>query len=180
MSDDVSSIIEQVKTENDFFKRAYLLDVLKKQHKVRIKDLSKSLDMKPAYICHILRLNKLPEIIKDGYYSQFVSVSHLFIIARLSNHADMLTVYEKVLGKGLTALQTDELVREVLYSVYAGGEHIPAHEVKQQIERIKQTNEDIHIKITQTRVKGKIVIEVKGGLQHTTPVIRKIIQKLES
>lgn len=180
MSDDTSSTLELAKTEKDFFKRAYLLDVLKKQHKVRIKDLSKSLDIKPSYICHILRLNKLPDIIKDGYYAQMVSVSHLFIIARLSNHADMLKVYEKVLGNSLTALQTDELVREVLYSVSAGGEHVPAHELKQQIQRVKDAHKDIHVKVIQTRVKGKIVIEVKGGLQQTTPLIRKIIQKLES
>lgn len=180
MSEDISRLIEQIKTETDFFKRAYLLHTLKTQHKVRIKDISSSLEMKPSYICHILRLNKLPEIIKDGYYSQLVSVSHLFIVARLNSHADMLQVYEKVLEKGLTALETDELVREVLYSVYSGGEHIPPHELKGQIQRIKQKHADVHVKVTQTRVKGKIVIEVKGGLQDTTPVIRKIIQKLES
>ena len=180
MSEDVSKILEQIKTETDFFKRAYLLHTLKTDHKVRIKDISTRLDMKPAYICHILRLNKLPDLIKDGYYSQLVSVSHLFIIARLNNHGDMMKVYEKVLEQGLTALQTDELVREVLYFVFAGGEHIPAYELKSQFQRIKQKHTDVQIKVTQTRVKGKIVIEVKGGLQQTTPIIRKLIQKLES
>lgn len=180
MQDDVSPIIEQLKTEADFFKKAQLLDFLKAQKKVRIKDLSAKLEMKPAYVCHILRLNKLPDIIKDGYYSKMVSISHLFIIARLNNQNDMLSVYEKVLGENLTALQTDEEVRRLLYSVSSGGEYIPSEELNKHIGSIKKVHADLHIKITQTRVKGKILIEVKGGLERSTETIRKIMKKLDS
>lgn len=180
MQDDISPIIDQLKTEADFFKKANLLHFLKTQKKVRIKDLSKFLDMKPAYVCHILRLNKLPDIIKDGYYSKMVSISHLFIIARLSNQNDMLTAYEKVLGESLTALQTDELVRQFLYSVSSEGEYISIQELDQYIGRIKKMHENVHIKVTQTRVKGKILIEIKGGLERSSETIRKIIQKLDT
>ena len=180
MQEDISPIIEQVKIEADFFKKADLLNFLKTQKKVRIKDLSKLLDIKPSYLCHILRLNKLPDIIRDGHYSKMVSISHLFIIARLSNQTDMLTVYEKVLGENLTALQTDELVRQFLYSVSSDGEYISAQEIEQYIGRIKKSHNDLHIKVTQTRVKGKILIEVKGGLERSTETIRKIIKKLDS
>lgn len=179
MPEEVSTIIEQIKQEQDFFKKATLLEFLKTQRKVRIKDLSTYLEMKPAYICHIMRLNKLPEIIKDGYYSKLVSISHLFILARLSSQNDMISAYEEVLGRNLTALQTDELVRSYLYKVTSNGEYISGEEVNEIIERIKKNHSDIHIKITQTRIKGKILIEVKGGLDLSSNIIRKIIQKLD-
>ncbi len=179
MPDEVSSIIEQIKIEQDFFKKATLLEYLKIQKKVRIKDLSRLLNMKAAYICHILRLNKLPDIIKDGYYSKMVSVSHLFIIARLNSHADMLTAYEAVLGGNMTALQTDELIRSLLYKVTSDGQYIPGEELDGFIQRIKTKHSNLLVKITQTRVKGKITLEVKGGLENSTTTIRSLIKKLE-
>lgn len=179
MPDDITSVIEELKKESDFFRKSELLNFLKSQKKVRVKDLSTHLDMKPSYICHILRLTKLPEIIKDGYYSKMVSISHLFIIARLNSHNDMMQAYEEVLSGNLTALQTDELIRKYLYKVTSEGEYIPHDEVNDHIGRIKKNNVDLHIKITQTRVKGKILIEIKGGLEKSTEAIREIIKKLE-
>lgn len=179
MPDDIATIIDQLKEEADFFKKAVLLNYLKTQKKMRIKDLSTHLDMKASYICHILRLNKLPEIIKDGYYSQLVSISHLFIIARLNNQTDMISAYEEVLAKNLTALQTDELIRGYLYKITSGGEYIPDEEITQHISRVKKINENLHVRIIQTRVKGKILIEIKGGLEQSSETIRKIIRKLD-
>ncbi len=179
MPDEVSTIIDQLKEETDFFKKASLLDFLKTHKNMRIKDLSNLLDMKPSYICHILRLNKLPEIIKDGYYSKLVSISHLFIIARLNSQTDMISAYEEVLSKSLTALQTDELIRGYLYKITSGGEYIPEEEITEHISRVKNLHEDLHIRIVQTRVKGKILIEIKGGLEKSSEMIRKIIRKLD-
>jgi ferritin-like protein len=91
----------------------------------------------------------------------------------------MISAYEEVLSKSLTALQTDELIRGYLYKITSGGEYIPEEEIAEHISRVKKLHEDLHIRIVQTRVKGKILIEIKGGLEKSSEMIRKIIRKLD-
>src|SRR5690349_2232933 len=122
--DDIQQTLEQIRQTDDFFQKAKLIAYLQKEKKVHTKTLSEQLEMKEAYVCHINRLNKLPDLVIDGYYSKLISVSHLFIIARLKDPGQMLEVYEKVLGSGLTVLKTEELVREHLYDVKSEGEHL--------------------------------------------------------
>jgi len=179
MDQDVSALITEIKKDNDFFQKAKKLLYLKIEKHIRVKDLAEALDMKPAYLCHILRLNKLPEIVRDGYYSKTVSLSHLFIIARLKNVKDMTSAYEKVLGENLTAIQTEGLIREMLYDVESGGEYISREEVARVQEKLSNPDHDYQVKLVQTRVRGKLTIEVKGGLTATTPAIHAILKKLK-
>lgn len=180
MSDEIRSLIEQVKAQSDFFKKAHILEVLKIEKKVRIKDLSSLLELQPAYICHILRLNKLPHIIIDGYYAKHVSVTHLFIIARLNTQDEMSRVYEEVLAKSLTVSQTEELVRESLHGIASDGERIPLYEIQEFVTRLRSLRSEVSAKVIQTRVRGKIILEMKGGLKQTTPIIRSLLKKLLS
>lgn len=95
MKEDVTEVIERIKLTNDIFEKGRLLKFLMKEKDFRMKDIAELLEIKPSYISHYLRLNKLPEIIIDGYYSNQVSASHLFIIARLHDYVTMMTVYEQ-------------------------------------------------------------------------------------
>ena len=63
-------LVEQIKNETDIFNKAKLIEFIIKQKKERIVDLAKKLSMKPSYICHILRLNRLPDLVIDGYYAR--------------------------------------------------------------------------------------------------------------
>jgi hypothetical protein len=83
MSPDVDPVIEQIKSETNFITKAKLLRFLTVDKEIKIKDISQRLSMKESYVCHILRLNKLNDMIVDGYYSKLISISHLFIISRL-------------------------------------------------------------------------------------------------
>ena len=176
--EDVQNTLDIIKKEQDFFKKARLLEFLKNEKKMRIKDLSSSLELKQSYVCHILRLNKLPPIIVDGYYSKLVSISHLFILARLKNEADMVKAYEQVLTESLTALQTDELVRSILYNVATEGEKLPQYELREFNDRLSILFKHLQLKVVQTRVRGRLILEVRGGYKTTTPVLKKVMQRL--
>src|SRR5512144_1073630 len=123
MEEEVARVVEQIKKESNFITKAKLLRYLTVDKGVKIKDASVMIGMKQAYICHILRLNKLNDLIIDGYYSQMISISHLFIISRLHSEADMVSAYERVLSGSYTVSQTEELVREILYKTKTVGEH---------------------------------------------------------
>jgi hypothetical protein len=178
MEEDDQKIIQNIKESSDFFQKAKLIQYLQKEKKYSTKNLSYALELKPAYFCHIVRLNKLPEMVVDGYYSELISVSHLFIIARLKEHNHMIAVYEKALSQNLTVLQTEELVREYLYHVKAEGDHIQKQDLDRMVEQVKQKQKGISVKVIQTRVKAKIVLEVKGNLKKSSQALMSILEDL--
>ncbi|MBI4974172.1 hypothetical protein HZC27_06200 [Candidatus Roizmanbacteria bacterium] len=180
MPPEIDHVIEQAKKEKNVITKAKLLRFLTVDKEMRIKDVSRMIGMKESYVCHILRLNKLDDMIVDGYYSKLISISHLFIISRLRTTDEIRLAYEKVISDNLTVIQTEELVREILYEMKSTGEHLP----QEEIEKAKKTISDVFagakMKLIQTRVKSKIVLEIKGSLTDSTPAIRAIIKKLTS
>lgn len=178
MGEEIPEIIDQIKQTKDFFQKARLIEYLQKEKKVTTKKVSDLLEMKPSYVCHITRLNRLPEIVVDGYYAELISVSHLFIIARLKEVNQMIMVYEKALANNLTVLQTEELVREYLYHIKAEGDHLGKNELHIAKALIEENHRNISVKIIQTRIKAKIVLEVKGNLKKTSQILKSILESL--
>ncbi len=171
-------LLEQLKTETDLFKKAKLILSLKQHNKIPVVKISQELNLKPSYVSHILRLNKLPELIADGHYSGIISVSHLFIISRLNKEEDMIEVYEKVLADNLTALQTEELVRQKLYNLKNDGSYLDPSEIE-TFEKLMEEQE-FDVKVIQSRVKGKITLEIKGNLAKNSMKLRELMNLLKS
>ncbi|MDH7476628.1 MAG: hypothetical protein QHH09_04205 [Microgenomates group bacterium] len=179
MDSQVTNLLEQIKKETDIFNKAKLIRFLQKEKQIPLKKISEYLQIKPAYLCHILRLNQLPVMVIDGYYSNLISLSHLFVISRLKDEKKITEIYEKILKNNLTVSQTEELVREVLYGVKTTGEYLSLKERDNLIRKIKDDLENISIKIIQTRIKSKLIIEIKGSLTKTTTALRKLVEKIK-
>lgn len=180
MPPEIDHVVEQIKKEKNIITKAKLLRFLTVDKELRIKDVSHMIGMKESYVCHILRLNKLDDMIVDGYYSKLISISHLFIISRLRTPEEIRLAYEKVISDNLTVLQTEELVREILYEMKSTGEHLPHEEIEKAKKAISDMFTGTKLKLIQTRIKSKLILEMKGGLTDSTPVIRSIIKKLTS
>ncbi|PIV09289.1 hypothetical protein COS31_03460 [Candidatus Roizmanbacteria bacterium CG02_land_8_20_14_3_00_36_15] len=176
MNSQQEALISRVRMEKDPFVKAKILQSLRKDSGLRLKDLALKINLKPAYLCHYLRLNRLPEMIVDGYYAEDISLSHLFVISRLKDPKKIIDVYEKVLGKNLTVLATEEIVREILYGIKTEGEALTREEKESYRQ---QLGKEIKLKIIQTRIKSKLEIEVKGSLAKTTKILRTILTNLK-
>jgi len=174
MSQDIDFLIQQVQNESNVLVKAQLLKDIQNQYNVPLNSLAKSLHLSPTYISHYLRLLKLPETIIDGYYSQSISKTHLYIISRLRNVEDMVDIYEQVLTNNLTTLQTEEMVREKLYSVNSQGERASEDIVKKITNKFSGLDKDLSTKVIQTRVKTKVILEVRGNLEKTTEILGKL------
>ncbi|MGB9707631.1 MAG: hypothetical protein ACPL1D_02665 [Microgenomates group bacterium] len=176
--DEVEKIILQIKEEKDIFNKARLIQYLIKDKDIRIKDLSTKLGLKPSYLCHLIRLNKLPPLIIDGYYSNLISLSHLLILSRLDDKKKMAEVYEKILSDNLTVSQTEEIIRDILYQVKDNGTYLPKQKLELLLEKIKKKFPNIRIKVIQTRIKGKLIIEIKDNLKNSSSFLEKLLNKL--
>jgi len=171
--------VEQIKKETDVFIKARLLNLLKKEKGWRVIDLSKRLNLKASYICHLLRLNRLPEIVVDGYYNKMISKSHLLVLSRLPSEKEMIKVYELILEKNLDVAKTEDLVREIVYQIKNEGDYLSLEEKEDLIKKIESLEENIDAKVIQTRVKAKLIIEIKGSLKKTSKILRKIKRLIE-
>ena len=162
MEQDVIEYIEQIKKETDYFGKTKLINFLIHQKNIKVKDLAAALGLKPSYLCHIMRLNKLSEIVMDGYYSKLIYMSHLFVISLLQTQTDIMDVYEVVLRDSFTVLQTEELVRGKLHGVTSEGEYVQEDRIQKAELRIEELFK-AKTKVTQTRTKTKLLIEWKGS-----------------
>jgi ParB family chromosome partitioning protein len=179
MEQDVLGYIEQIKRETDYFGKAKLINFLIHQKHIKVKDLATALGLKPSYLCHIMRLNKLSEIIMDGYYSKLISMSHLFVLSLLHSNEDIMSIYEVVLRDGLTVLQTEELVREKLHGIRPGGSYVDESKVESLKSKVKAIfNADV--KVTQTRLKTKILIEWNGSREERKKDVEALLRLIES
>src|SRR3989344_3156095 len=156
-SSEVDQLIETIEKEGDIIQKVKLLRQRIKTQDVKVKDVAKKLGVQDSYVCHLLRLNRLPEAVVDGYYSNDISLSHLFIISRIKDSARIVEVYEKVLSDSLTVKKTEELVRDILYGVKSNGEYISPEEKEKFIQKMKALKKNLNLKIIQTRIKSKII-----------------------
>lgn len=173
---DIAKLSLQIKQEKDILEKSRLIIKAIKDNNLKISELSKIISIKPAYICHLIRLQTLPDIVIDGYYSKLISPSHLLVVSRVKDKKKVVEIYEKILINNLSVSSTEDLVRECLYMVKNEGKYLP----KSEVEKFKQNFEKQggRVKLIQTRIKAKIIIEFKGGLSSTSQKLRDIIRKI--
>lgn len=178
MDEAALKVLDQFKAETDALNKGRLLNHLHKNRQIPIKNLAKKLEMTSAYICHLIRLNSLPVIVIDGYYGGLISISHLFVISRIKDRNKITEIYEAVLRDNLTVARTEELVREALYGLKTEGTYIPQTEKEGLVQKIRNDMDNILIKVIQTRIKSKLVVEIKGSLSRTTPILRRLLDQV--
>lgn len=178
MAEEVNDIINKILSTKDVYKKAQYIDFLRTEKNITLAQISRLINLKPSYTAHIVRLIKLPEIIIDGYYSKLISATHLFIISRLYTPEQMIRAYEKVLAKSLPAHETEHFIREILYDIKVDSNMMTKKELSDFTEMFKDLHKGVNFKIIQTRLRGKIICEIKGGAKDTSLILRKLAQKL--
>lgn len=175
----IDAEIESIRKESDIVQKVKRLKLLIENQDLRIKSVAEKLGVKSSYVCHLLRLTRLPEVILDGYYSETISLSHLFVISRVKDQAAMIQAYEKVLAENLTVNGTEEIVRDRLYGVKTQGDYLNKEEKENFIQKITSIKKNLDLKIIQTRIKSKIILEIKGDLESTGKILRSLMSNLE-
>lgn len=175
---DITPLLNQIREEKDIFQKARLIDYIIKEKNFRIVDLARKIGYTSAFICHLLRLKKIPDVVIDGYYSKSISSSHIYVLSRLNDKKQMIDLYEKILGENYSVKQTEEAVRDYLYQIKSIGKYINPESIALFEEKIKASYPEISVRIIQTRIKGKIILEVKGNLINSSKILRQIMEKL--
>jgi len=177
MDSSAVDLLNQITQEEDVLVKAKLIKRLMSEHSIRLYEAANYLQVKPSYLSNILRLLKLPELVKDGYYAKIISAAHLIILSRL-NDEDVVSAYEEVLANNFTTIQTQNLVREKLYKIKTKGEHI-SHKLKDElINTFKKIEPGLNVTIIQTQVQGKIILNLKGNKDKTKVFFEKLLKTI--
>jgi len=116
----------------------------------------------------------LPDIVIEGYLSKTISITHLIILSRIKNENTLIHIYEKILTNDLSTMQTEDLVRQHIYKIDPKGEKLSTEVRQNIIDLFKKVDPYLEIEFIQTRVRAKIIIQVRGNLDKTTQVLKKI------
>ena len=84
-----------------------------------------------------------------------------------------------MLAESLTVKGTEEAVRDAIYGVKTEGEYIKPKEKESYIQRITGLKRNLSLEIIQTRIKSKIIFEIKGNLDKTSKDIRDLLKRFE-
>ena len=174
----LNQIYTQIKEEKDPFVKARLIESLVKSRGLKSKTVANQLGMKPSYLSHFLRLNRIPPIIADSYYAKLISLGHLFNLARIKDQNKMVKAYEEVLTKSLSVKETDDLIREIIYQLKPLGMKLNPDEKEKFLKKINRISPFLKTKIIQTRIRTHLIIDIKGNLKTTTPIVKDILARL--
>ncbi|MEI6326525.1 MAG: hypothetical protein WCO78_00210 [Candidatus Roizmanbacteria bacterium] len=167
-NEDLQVKINEIKAEKNPLRQAYLVSELRTLNLVSNIKLAEMLGVKPSHLSHLVRILKLPEIVLDGYAAKHLSLTHLIIMSRVTDTDQLIALYEEILSKSLTIAQTEHRVREILYQVDAQGEYVSSDTLRMYEERLTSALGAGKVKIVQTRIQCRVVIEMTGNLATTT------------
>ncbi|KXK12304.1 MAG: Nucleoid occlusion protein [Microgenomates bacterium OLB23] len=142
----LAQILLHLRDEHDPIKKAHALKELHDTHDIAYSYIAKELEVSPAYVSSYIRLLRLPELVLDGYYTNTISLTHLFILARVKDKEQIVTLYENILTHGMSALELDEAVRNILHGTVSEGEPVHSSAIRAIEQKIKHINPHANVK----------------------------------
>lgn len=166
-----------LRDEKDILRKSRIIHQLRVDKEIPLQKIAEVLQKHPSYISHMIRLLRIPQLAIDGYYAGQVSATHLMIVSRLQTEEQMKEAYAEILKNDLTAPQTEMLVRQLKFDVASDDYSSSPKDLDVLAQRLQDKHE-ARVRIYQSRVRGKIVIEKRGKTQDTTAFIDKIYKLL--
>lgn len=177
MSVSPDDLIQAIKTgENPIIISKIVYQLIKKEG-ISLTKLAQILNKKKSALSHLIRLNKLPDTIIDGYLAGIITLSHLYVISRLNDELSMFEIYEKVLRHNLKVAETEELVRQKKHQIVSQGNYFDIKRIEKLKEKLKK--DKIDFKLIQSRIKTKVIMTLHGNLKEADKFLKKFCQSLE-
>lgn len=173
---DITAYIHALRFQKDPIKKARQIKELHEKFDLSYSVIAQQMSVSPTYISNYLRLLKLPKLVIDGYYSRSLSLTHYFILSRLHNESDIISLYEETLANNYSALELEEKVRIKLHNIESHGVGVGKEVVAKIVEKFAKHHVDAKVKVVQTRITTKIVVQLKGDKDKTSLFLRKIAE----
>lgn len=136
------------------------------------------------YVSNTLRLLTIPDVLKDALASGATTEGHVRALASLEDPHLIVDAYKEVLAKNLSVRGAEELARKVKAKANIAprqqkqAQRLESDELDKYEDDITQKLSDekvkVKVKISQSRIEGKVHIAAKGKQEATAELIKLV------
>lgn len=121
------------------------------------EDIAQRVGKDRSSVTNYLRLLKLPEEIQQGLVDEKISMGHARAILGLKSREEQIELYRKIITRGLSVRQTENLVREskAVTPPVRVSKSIYIRNIEEKLKQHLQTK----VSVSSKKGKGEIVIE---------------------
>ena len=138
------------------------------------KQLSQRVGKKRSTVANYMRLLKLDPIIQSGIRDGFLSMGHGRALINIEQQEEQLKIYEKIISKGLSVRNTEELVKKLNLGKESMKKYteISKVHINAENELKKYLNSSVFVKVNK-KGKGSIIIPF-GSNKNLNDLIKRI------
>ncbi len=177
------AIVENVQREDlNPVERAQAFQRLVEEFGLTVTEMAKRIGKSESYVSNTMRLLGLPDAIKDGLVSGAISEGHARAIAGLTDVKLMVEAYKTILSENASVRRAEDLARRLKAQTGANAnttkvERIHSDELDGMAKDMAQAVNGL-VKITQSKVEARVVFVIRGNLETTSVILKKMRQKL--
>ncbi len=136
--------------------------------------LSQRVGKKRSTVANYMRLLKLDPIIQSGIRDGFLSMGHGRALINIEQQEEQLKIYEKIISKGLSVRNTEELVKKLNLGIESKKKYAKISKVHADAENElkKYLNSSVFVKVNK-KGKGSIIIPF-GSNKSLNDLIKRI------
>ena len=136
--------------------------------------LSQRVGKKRSTVANYMRLLKLDPIIQSGIRDGFLSMGHGRALINIEQQEEQLKIYEKIISKGLSVRNTEELVKKLNLGIETKKKYAKISKVHADAENElkKYLNSSVFVKVNK-KGKGSIIIPF-GSNKSLNDLIKRI------
>lgn len=177
------AIVENVQREDlNPIERAQAFQRLIEEFGLPVMEISKRIGKSESYVSNTIRLLVLPDAIKDGLISGAISEGHARAIAGLGDVKLMVDAYKQILSDNMSVRTAEDLARRMKQKygkqTTQRVERIHSDELEGMAKDIARSVNGL-VKITQSKVEARMVFVIRGNLETTSEVLKKVHEKLK-
>jgi len=177
------SIVENVQREDlNPIERALAYRRLIDEFGLGTNEVSKRVGKSAPTVSNTIRLLSLPDAIKDALVAGVITEGHVRPLIALGDPTLMLDLFKRILRENSSVRQTEEMVRKEKGTIEQREPkkkdklYIP--ELDELAKNIKQAFVLDRVNISQSRSMARILIEIRGEIEQTTPKVKELIKTL--
>lgn len=178
------SIVENVQREDlNPIDRALAYKRLIDEFGLGTNEVAKRVGKSAPTVSNTIRLLSLPDAIKDALVAGVITEGHVRPLISLGDPKLMLELFKRILRDNATVRQTEEMARQVKGEIQKTEprqkDKLYVPELDEMANKL-QTKHGLHsVRIDQSRSRARLVIELKGDIDVTTPKLKQIYALLE-
>lgn len=178
------SIVENVQREDlNPIERALAYKRLIDEFGLGTNDVARKVGKSAPTVSNTIRLLSLPDAIKDALVAGVITEGHVRPLISLGDPALMLDLFKRILKENSTVRQTEELARQIKGEQQKKEPHsdkvkLYVPELDEMAKTLKTQYNLDKVNLSQSRTLTRVIIEMKGDPETTTPKLQDLVNKL--